>query len=158
MKYPARTGIRAFAAGVLAIVAAACTQPRGPNIESDAAALAPPPQGLARIYFYRSGTPLMAMVEPAVIVNGRKVGELAPGEVFYRNARPGQYKVWLDTDAEAPVAFRLEAGARRFVRVEPDWAGLGWELTASLAGRAEAEADMRGLSVTGQPAARPWRD
>lgn len=136
----------AAAAAVLAT--AACGTPDGPAIESAPAALAPPPAGLGRIYFYRTANPLLAMVTPEVVVNGAQVGVLYPGEVFYRDAEPGRYEVLVDTAAEDGVDFRLKAGTRRFVRVAPSWDFLGWNLSAGLIPRARAEDDLRGLAVT----------
>lgn len=157
MKRGAWSTVRMAVAALLLTTLAACAQPRGPAIESDAAALAPPPEGLARIFFYRTSNPLMAMVEPAVVVNDRKVGTIGPGEVFYRDARPGRYRVLIDTAPEAPLTFRVAAGDRRFVRIMPAWDMLGWSLTAGLVERADAENDMRGLTVTARPSDPPPR-
>lgn len=126
----------------------ACARGDAPPVESDPRALAEPPAGLGRIYFYREASPLLAAVRPEVVVNGRQVGVLRPGEVFYRDARPGRYEVLINTAAEAPVTFRIRAGGRRFVQVAPTWQFLGWRLEPALTARTEAEADMRGLRLT----------
>jgi hypothetical protein len=136
------------AAAATVLMTAACGTPDGPAIESVPAALAPPPAGLGRIYFYRMANPLLAMVTPEVVVNGVQVGVLHPGEVFYRDAEPGRYEALVDTTAEHGVDFRLKAGTRRFVRVAPSWDVLGWNLSAELTPRVEAEGDLRGLAVT----------
>jgi hypothetical protein len=76
---------------------------------------APPPE-LARIYFYRQAQPLMVLLSPEVIVNGKTVGDLSLGEVFYRDARPGRYRVFLSGDPDHVVEFSLAAGQIGFVR------------------------------------------
>lgn len=130
------------------LAAGACARGEGPTIESDPRALEPPPAGLARIYFYRKASPMLGAVSPEIVVNGRQVGVLSPGEVFYRDANPGRYEVLINTATDAPVTFRVQAGARRYVQVAPTWNFLGWRLEPALTSRPEAEDDMRGLVVT----------
>jgi hypothetical protein len=79
-------------------------------------AIEPPPPELARIYFYRQAQPLMVLLSPEVIVNGKAVGDLSLGEVFYRDARPGRYRVFLSGDPDHVVEFSLAAGQIGFVR------------------------------------------
>lgn len=85
---------------------------------SDRAALAieAPPPDLARIYFYRLSAPLLLALAPEVIVNGRSVGSLGMGEVFFRDARPGRYQVFLEDDAAHVVELQLAPGEIGYVR------------------------------------------
>lgn len=87
-----------------------------PTRAADAPAIQPPPPELARIYFYRQAQPLMVALVPDVIVNGKAVGDLSIGEVFFRDARPGRYRVFLSGDAEHVVELSLGAGDISFVR------------------------------------------
>lgn len=76
----------------------------------------PPPAALARIYFYRQPTPLMLALTPEVIVNGKAVGDLSMGEVFFRDAKPGRYRVFLAGDPGHVLEFVLTEGEIAFVR------------------------------------------
>lgn len=84
----------------------------------------PPPQGLARFYFYRLDEPLLLAVAPAVVVNGRTVGRLSRGALFFRDARPGRYEVFLADDARQAVTLRLAEGQIAYLRASLD-IGLG---------------------------------
>ena len=87
---------------------------------------------------------------PLVIVNGRRVGTLRNGEAFYRDARPGRYRVYLSSAKDDVVELTLAPGARAFVTAGIAWRMLGFRLVAQPVEAAEAEAAMAGLQrVTG---------
>jgi len=88
----------------------------GPGAAEPAPAVEAPPPELARIYFYRQAQPLMMALSPDVIVNGKAVGDLSLGEVFFRDARPGRYRVFMAGDPETVVELSLAAGEIGFVR------------------------------------------
>ena len=79
-------------------------------------AIKPPPTGLARIYFYRQMAPLLVAISPDVVVNGKSVGEISLGEVFFRDARPGRYRIFLSGDEEHTVELQLADGDIGYVR------------------------------------------
>ena len=116
----------------------------------------PPPPGQGRIYFYRSNLPLMLALAPEVIVNGRRVGEAAYERVFYRDALPGRYEVFLASDPDAPLYIDLAAGELRFVKTVIDVGLTGTRLSAALVeesqGRREIEAQRW---AQGRPPAGP---
>lgn len=140
-----RAAIAALAGAVLAL--GACSSP-GPPVTEVPAALGPPPEGQGRIYFFRRETPFLSAIEPAVVVNGRRVGVSHPGDVFYRDARPGRYVVALSTDMENPVEFTISAGEHRYVESAIDWSMLDTRLTARLVEADEALEAMRSLTLT----------
>lgn len=113
-----RRGRRAFLAGLGALLLAPAAA-RGGSFP-----VQPPPQGLGRFYFYRPEEPLLLTVRPAVIVNGKAVGYLARGALFFRDARPGRYEAFLENDARKVVALRLAEGQIAFLRASLDL-GLG---------------------------------
>lgn len=113
-----------------AVVLGGCAARQGPTAGELPGALGPAADGLSRLYVYRPKGPVLGAVVPEVVVNGRVLGTLRPGEVLFRNARPGRYELRLSTRPEAVVALRLSAGRQRYVEVAPEWAGLGWELAA----------------------------
>jgi hypothetical protein len=109
---------------------------------------APPPE-LARIYFYRQAQPLMVALSPDVIVNGKAVGDLSLGEVFYRDARPGRYRVFLSGDPDHVVEFSLAAGQIGFVRCTLR-IGLGsTRLSAETVADAEARQEIGNIGLEG---------
>jgi hypothetical protein len=145
-----RAAIAALAGVVLAL--AACSSP-GPPVTEVPAALGAPPEGKGRIYFFRREGPILSAIEPAVVVNDQRVGVSHPGDVFYRDARPGRYVVFLSTDAENPVEFTISAGERRYVETAIDWSVLDTRLTARLVEADEALEAMSPLTLTkGLPA------
>lgn len=75
-----------------------------------------PPPDLARIYFYRQPAPLLIALQPDVVVNGRSVGSIGMGEVFFRDAKPGRYQVFLSADSEHVIELNLAAGEIGYVR------------------------------------------
>ena len=102
----------------------------------------PPPPGQGRIYFYRSDLPLMVALAPEVIVNGRQIGEAAYEAVFYRDALPGRYEVFLASSPEEPIYFSLAAGDLRFVKTVVDIGLTGTSLTAELVEEAKARREI----------------
>lgn len=88
----------------------------GKAAEQASLAIEPPPPDLARIYFYRQAAPLLLALAPEVIVNGRSVGSLDMGEVFFRDAKPGRYEIFLEDDTQHVIELRLAPGEIGYVR------------------------------------------
>jgi hypothetical protein len=115
----------------------------------------PPPPELARIYFYRQAQPLMVALVPDVIVNGKAVGDLSLGEVFFRDAKPGRYRVFLSGDPEHVVELSLAAGETGFVRCSLR-IGLGTtRLTAESVAADEATREIVNLGNEGDGPKQP---
>ncbi len=100
---------------LLALVAGACAA-SGPQVDEVPGALASPPPGQGRIYFYRTEVPLFVALEPMILVNSRPVGRSVFGEAFYRDAYPGRYRAHLDDNPEGVIEFQLGAGEVRYVK------------------------------------------
>lgn len=115
----------------------------------------PPPPELARIYFYRQAQPLMVALVPDVIVNGKAVGDLSLGEVFFRDAKPGRYRVFLSGDPDHVVELSLAAGQVGFVRCSLR-IGLGTtRLQAESVDPAEATREITNLGNEGDGPKQP---
>ena len=143
-----RLGRREVFAGLAAAtLLSACQTTRGKAIARLALPLAPPEPGLSGIYFYRKEGQLFRAVEPEVIVNGASVGISRPGEVFFREARPGRYQVF--STAEPNEIIYLDARAERlsFVEMEVVFTGLGWQLLPVERSERQAVAALEGLSL-----------
>jgi len=90
--------------------------PVSPVAAEPPAGIEAPAPDLARIYFYRQVTPLLIALSPEVIVNGKSVGAISLGEVFFRDAHPGRYRIFLSGDPERVLEIDLAAGEIAFVR------------------------------------------
>ena len=135
----------------LALTVAACA---GRGVPPGTLALEQVPEpaaGSGRIYFYRTDVPLLVAVEPDIIVNGRKVGAAAFERVFYRDAKPGRYEVFLTSDEDSPVYFDLAAGETRYVKAVIDLSVTGTRLRPELVEEAEARAAIAKQKVTAPP-------
>ena len=77
-----------------------------------------PPEGMARIYFYRTDSPFLIAKEPEVVVNGVAVGRIIYGEAFFRDARPGRYEAFIASDPENVLRFNVNPGDVVFIKAE----------------------------------------
>jgi len=106
---------------LLSCTAAQCERP----------AAAAPPAGMARFYFFRSGSAYDSQQWTAVSLNRQKVGDSAPGSVFYRDVPPGRYEIEVRSDKLYPNQFRtvvVAPGSTTYVAVQnlPHWSQCGW--------------------------------
>lgn len=102
-------------AAVLVVVSGCAS---GPGFKSVSATFPPVPAGSARIFFYRnSNMGAGAAVQPAVNLNGQKVGNAVPGGFFYVDRPPGDYEVTTTTELKKTLTFHVDAGQVRYVRL-----------------------------------------
>lgn len=105
---------------------------------------------LARIHFYRPSAAFMWAAEPQVIVNERRIGRLRNGETFYRDARPGRYRIYLVGAEDDALEVALSPGDRIYVKADIAWRVLGFRFVAEPASAAQAEPEIATLrQVTG---------
>ena len=120
------TRFRRFALLALAgLLLASCAAPRTvrPGIE-------PPAAGMARIYFFRSGALIGSPSWTAVSLDGRYVGQSAPGTVFHRDVPPGTYEIEVRSAKLYPNQFKtvaLKPGDILFAEIQqlPTWGQTG---------------------------------
>jgi hypothetical protein len=113
----------------------------------------PPPQpaieeGKGRIVFYRTNFALEQQV-PGIVLNGVNIGKPLQRGVFYRDVPPGSYGVTM-TIASDIVNFRVRAGERVYVKLNPGW---GFRIAPLLMDPSVGEAESSGMSVV-QPSPR----
>jgi hypothetical protein len=91
-----------------------------------------PPPDKGRLYIYRDAATYGSQVWTAVSLNHMRIGDAAPGTVFYRDVAPIDYEISVRSDRLFPDAFktvRVAPGSITFVKVEfqplCDKAGLG---------------------------------
>lgn len=103
--------------------------------------------GQARMVFYRDDNPFLLALEPQIVVNSLAVGRSLFGAVFYKDARPGRYKVFLATDEENPVYLILRAGETAYIKVVPELKVPGSKLTAYQIAPAQGQTETQGLAL-----------
>ncbi len=101
-------------------------------VQCERPASASPPAGMARFYFFRSGSAYDSQQWTAVSLNRQKVGDSAPGSVFYRDVPPGRYEIEVRSDKLYPNQFRtvvVAPGSTTYVAVQnlPHWSQDGWQ-------------------------------
>jgi hypothetical protein len=77
--------------GIAALPRAAFAQP---------AQLAPPPPGLARVWFLRQFTPGGSLATPWIYINGAPLTTSQPGTIFYHDLVPGIYTFSVESCGE----------------------------------------------------------
>ncbi len=144
------TALVALLLCAVALLAACAGETRAPSRLADSVAVLPEPNpDQGRIYFYRPRGLLFSAVEPDVIVNDRKVGVSVQGQVFYRDAYPGDYEIFLTSDSERFLILSLEAGQTRFVRTSLAFSLLPPRLTPKLVKQAQGRQEVQNLTLVG---------
>lgn len=108
----------------------------------------PPSQG--RIYFYRPSA-LGAAVQPDIKLNGQKVGTAKPRGFYFVDRAPGDYEVTAATETEKKLTFTLEPRQERYVRLKIQMGILVGRIVPELVDRAEAEGELKDLSLIADP-------
>jgi hypothetical protein len=86
-----------------------------PSAQAQMAQLAPPPPGLARVWFLRQFQPAENLSTPWIYVNGAPMTASIPGTIFYRDFPPGIYTFSVDscgTDVNQFPTVQLGPGAQ----------------------------------------------
>jgi hypothetical protein len=109
-----------------------------------------PDGAVGRFYFYRTQDPMLIAVQPDLIVNGRKVGVSRAGEIFYRDAKPGRYKIFTTSDPDIPILVNLLAGQIRYIRTAPQLRFLGMRIGPQLIDPGLATKEIKNLHVASQ--------
>jgi hypothetical protein len=78
--------------------------------------IAPPAAENGRIYIYRTAVAGTA-VQPAVKVNGEKVGNAVPNGFFYVDRPAGDYEITTETEVKRALTLKLEPGQTRYVKL-----------------------------------------
>lgn len=122
--------------------------------------IAPVPADLARIYFYREWEPYDSLSRPWIYLNGEPAAISEPGGVSYRDVRPGEYGIGVESQGTYWGQFKvvlLRPGDSVFVKIESLW---NWErglnytrdtFTVNLIWPPQAWAEMANLRYTPGP-------
>lgn len=71
-----------------------------------------------RFYFYREPSYEGWAIQPAIKINGGKVGDSVPGGYFYVDEAPGTYKISTSTEKEESVNVSIAPGQFRYIRFD----------------------------------------
>jgi len=71
---------------------------------------------MGRIYFYRESSIAGVVLEPAIKIDGVKVGNSSSGDYFYVDKAPGTYTVSTSTEKEETTQVTVTAGQTVYVK------------------------------------------
>jgi Protein of unknown function (DUF2846) len=93
----------------------------GPKFSDQATKIKPLPPDQTRIYVYRLPALLGAAIQPAVLLDGERVGSAVPGGVFFVDVAPGRHILSVTSDTELILPLNAIANETKYVRlmVEP---------------------------------------
>ena len=105
---------------------------------------------MGRIYFYRSSSPVGVVIQPAIMLNGTKVGRSVPGGVFFKNVSPGNYEVATSTEVKRKLTFTVAAGQIRYVETSIGFGFLVARVHPNLVDPKVGAEAIQDLSFTGK--------
>jgi hypothetical protein len=134
------------AAAILPLLLAACASgPKFTEVQRSFPALR---SGEARIFLYRSASPVGAALQPTIRLNGQAVGSLAPGGFLFVDRPAGTFTVTAATEAESTVQFTARGGDSVYVEMSMSMGVLVWRPQLRVRG-SEALSDLAGLAYVG---------
>jgi len=146
-----RRAIRVLACGLMAALITGCASgPKFADVQSSIPAL-DAKQG--RIYFYRESSMVGAAVQPAILLNGEKVGDSTPGGFFFVDREPGKYVATASTEVERSAEFALRASETAYIRTRVTMGALVGHVQVEVATPSMFNAAVGDLSYTGAPMA-----
>ena len=90
-----------------------------------------------------------AGIQPAVMLNGEKVGDSQPGGFFFVDAAPGNKEVVLSTEVERKLTFTLDKKQTQYVKMTVGLGVIVYRVYPELSDAKEGEPALRELSYTG---------
>jgi Protein of unknown function (DUF2846) len=105
-----------------------------------------------RIYFYRESSLGGMMLEPAIKVDGNKVGESSSGDYFYVDMAPGTYTVSVSTEKDETTSVTVTAGQAVYVKTEVSMGFLVGHVSPEVVANDKAEAEIQDCHFVGKDA------
>ena len=139
--------VATYVAILFPILLSACAS--GPKLADIQAGLPSLSANQGRIWFYRSNSPVAFVVQPAILLNGSKVGNSVPGGFFYVDTPSGPCGVTTATETDYSVKFLLQPAEERYVRTVARPGLLVGRIAPELMDPAEAREDLASKSYTG---------
>jgi hypothetical protein len=107
---------------------------------------------MGRIYFYRSSGLLGFAMQPAVKIDGTKVGDSEPGNYFYVDRPPGTYTISTATEAEETVSVPLAAGQTVYVKTRVGMGFIVYRVSPEIVDNTQATDDIKDCDFVGTDA------
>jgi uncharacterized protein DUF2846 len=136
-----------------AVLLSACAA-SGPKLSEMRASMPQLKPDQGRIYFYRSSSMLGAAMQPAIMLNGRTVGESRPGGFFYIDEPAGPKEVSTSTEVEKKLTFTLDRGQTRYVRTSVGFGVAVGRVYPELVDNATGEKELQEASYIGPATAQ----
>jgi hypothetical protein len=131
---------------VLLPLLAACAT--GPTYDQLHASEPPVAQTMGRFYMYRTSA-FGAAVQPAIKVNGAKVGDAVPDGYFYVDEAPGSYTVSTTTEKDESIPVTLNAGQVRYIRFDISMGVFVGHVIPSIIDPEQGAVEIKSLHYTG---------
>lgn len=132
---------------LLAVLLTGCA--RHLSLADMQASIPPIAANQGRIWFYRSVWGPGSTTQPAITLNGRKVGTSVPGGFFYVDTESGPCVITTATEIDYSVKFLLEPNEERFVRTVSGLGFVFWRIKPELVDSAEGRWDLASKYFTG---------
>ena len=100
------------------------------------------------MYFYRT-TALGAGVQPAVKLNGEKIGTAKPQGFFYADRPAGNYEIETSTEVKRRLSLTLDKSQTRYVRLNMAMGFFVGHVYPELVDDQTGEKEIRGCKYTG---------
>jgi hypothetical protein len=104
-----------------------------------------------RIYLYREGGIMGAAVQPAIRVNGEKVGDSSPGDYFYIDRPAGTYSISTKTEKSEELSVPLAAGQSVYVKFEVSMGFFVGHVLPSVVDAGKAADEIKDCDYDGAP-------
>lgn len=135
---------------ILALLAAAlmtgCAS--GPKFNEVRQSLPQVPEGQGRLFVYRTAV-FGAAVQPAIRVNGEKVGNAKPKGFTFTDRPPGEYRIETKTEVARHVDVPLAAGQTKYIRLDPTMGVMIGRIVPKLIDNQKAESEIRSCHYMG---------
>jgi Protein of unknown function (DUF2846) len=105
---------------------------------------------VGRIYFYRESSLGGMMLEPAIKVDGNKVGESSSGDYFYVDMAPGTYTVSVSTEKDETTPVTVTAGQAVYVKTEVSMGFLVGHVSPEVVANDKAESEIQDCHFVGK--------
>jgi hypothetical protein len=109
--------------------------------------IAAPAAGMGRIFIYRTAV-VGTAIQPAVKINGEKVGNAVPNGFFYVDRPAGNYEISTSTEVKRTLSLTLEPNQTRYVKLNIGFGFLAGHVWPELVDNATGEKDIASLRYT----------
>jgi hypothetical protein len=127
----------------------------GPQFSALHSTEAPVAAGEGRIYLYRKATMVGAAIQPAIKINGEKVGDAIPGGYCYVDRPAGNYDISATTEVTRSLSLTLESAQVRYVRFNIGMGFFVGHVWPELVENPEAEKEIQHCHFIGKPPETP---